>query len=131
MVNASVPLSPMKRSANSLPIRTMAEGTWIYDFMDKNWSFPTDNAPPQSEDEGDTNSLQHPPASRIQSLRCNGSYEPIRKWKEGYRWTWLNEILRLEGQGDHAAHPTCEGFATECVVRDHARHPLHRLETCR
>ncbi|KAJ6542094.1 hypothetical protein DFH09DRAFT_929200 [Mycena vulgaris] len=64
--------------------------------------------------------------------------------------TWLDEMLRGEGRGDHAAHPKCvcgdprcehgvaeirckdcdgcEGFAIKCVVRDHERSPLHRLE---
>ncbi|KAJ7141036.1 hypothetical protein C8R44DRAFT_604776, partial [Mycena epipterygia] len=67
-----------------------------------------------------------------------------------YRWTWLNELLRVEGRGDHAGHPQCvcghphckrglaevrckdcdgcEGLAVECVVREHGRNPLHRLE---
>ncbi|KAJ6522124.1 hypothetical protein DFH09DRAFT_1251026 [Mycena vulgaris] len=66
--------------------------------------------------------------------------------------TWLDEMLRGEGRGDHAAHPRCvcgdprcergvaeirckdcdgcEGLAIKCVVRDHERSPLHRLEVC-
>ncbi|KAJ7677642.1 hypothetical protein B0H17DRAFT_892319, partial [Mycena rosella] len=63
---------------------------------------------------------------------------------------WLNELLRGEGRGDHAAHPLCicghphcnkgraelrckdctgcEGFSAECIVREHERNPLHRVE---
>ncbi|KAJ6524642.1 hypothetical protein DFH09DRAFT_1046744 [Mycena vulgaris] len=64
--------------------------------------------------------------------------------------SWLDELLRGEGRGDHAGHPKCvcgdprcghevaeirckdcdgcEGFAIKCIVRDHERNPLHRLE---
>ncbi|KAJ7093330.1 hypothetical protein B0H15DRAFT_776920 [Mycena belliarum] len=74
----------------------------------------------------------------------------MRKWKVLYQWTWLNELLRGEGRGDYGAfarcicgHPTCqrgkaevrckdcdgcEGYATACMVRDHLRNPLHRVE---
>ncbi|KAJ7120853.1 hypothetical protein C8R44DRAFT_920339, partial [Mycena epipterygia] len=74
----------------------------------------------------------------------------IKKWKDMYRWLWLNEVLRSEGRGDHAGHPSCvcghpsckggvaelwckdcdgcECLSEECIVRDHERNPLHRLE---
>ncbi|KAJ6575960.1 hypothetical protein DFH09DRAFT_915004 [Mycena vulgaris] len=77
-------------------------------------------------------------------------YKPLKKWKVKYRWSWLNEMLRTEGRGDHVGHPLCvcghpsckrgraefrckdchgcEGFSAECTVRDHARNPLHRIQ---
>ncbi|KAJ7145502.1 hypothetical protein C8R46DRAFT_918383, partial [Mycena filopes] len=75
---------------------------------------------------------------------------PVRTWKTHYRAQWLDEILRSDGRGDHVAHPTCvcghphcssgvaevrcqdcdgcELLATECMVREHASNPLHRVE---
>ncbi|KAJ7733642.1 hypothetical protein B0H16DRAFT_1210260, partial [Mycena metata] len=74
----------------------------------------------------------------------------VKVWKERYRFRWLEELLRGEGRGDHAAHamcvcdhPSCRGgmaeirckdcyggelLSVECIVRDHARNPLHRIE---
>ncbi|KAJ7827921.1 hypothetical protein B0H13DRAFT_2240976 [Mycena leptocephala] len=77
-------------------------------------------------------------------------YRPVKKWKERYRYNWLNEVLRAEGRGDHVAHAKCvcrhpdcksgmaearckdchgcELLAKECMVREHERNPLHRVE---
>jgi hypothetical protein len=91
------------------------------------------------------------------SLSCNLSakpapsqYDPIKKWKLRYRSLWLDELVRGEGRGDHAGnvkcacgHPKCaggiaetrckdcqgcEGLALDCIVREHERNPLHRIQ---
>ncbi|KAJ7092128.1 hypothetical protein C8R43DRAFT_908179, partial [Mycena crocata] len=67
-----------------------------------------------------------------------------------YRDAWLDELLRGEGRGDHAAHPRCvcehphcqkavaevrcrdchgcELLSIECMIREHQRCPLHRVQ---
>ncbi|KAJ7107449.1 hypothetical protein C8R44DRAFT_885462 [Mycena epipterygia] len=96
VVSAAVSASPSKPGASNPFGRPNAEGTWIYDFMDNDWAFPGQDLQAQSdsESEAETKSKREP-------------YKPLKKWKEGYRWTWLNELLRVEGRGDHAGHPQC------------------------
>ncbi|KAJ6484283.1 hypothetical protein DFH09DRAFT_1252934 [Mycena vulgaris] len=126
--------------------------------MDNDWTFPVEEPQAQSEDEdGD---VAAPPESSSSSSeseeaskkkrRGREPYKPLKKWKVRYRSSWLDELLRSEGRGDHAWHPKCvcgdprcehgvaeirckdcdgcEGFAAKCIVRDHERNPLHRLE---
>ncbi|KAJ7433327.1 hypothetical protein FB451DRAFT_1419776 [Mycena latifolia] len=52
MVSAAVPTSPAKRVAVPPP-RPDGESTWIYNFMDNDWSFPLEDQPPPSGDEAD------------------------------------------------------------------------------
>ncbi|KAJ7471708.1 hypothetical protein B0H11DRAFT_2237257 [Mycena galericulata] len=126
------------------------QDTWIYDFIDNDWTLPVDEQPHADLDEaGDA---ANPPQSSSDSepeTRKREPYRPVKKWKEKHRSTWLDELLRGEGRGDHdyrdcvCGHPQCQrGWATvrckdchgcellaaTCMVRDHERNPLHRIQ---
>ncbi|KAJ7431719.1 hypothetical protein FB451DRAFT_1573587 [Mycena latifolia] len=149
IVSAAVPASPSKPAVVYPPRRTDDDQTWIYDFMDNDWSFAVEEPPPHSDDEEDVPEERDSEVEDDATLKRE-PYRPLKKWKGRYRWTWLNELVRGEGRGDHAGHPTCvcehpscqggvaelrckdchgcEGLAAECMVREHRRNPLHRIE---
>jgi hypothetical protein len=73
--------------------------------------------------------------------------DPLAQWVLHSRIEFLREILLLEGRGDHRAYSVCAscriGKATyrcgdcmsggemvcqKCLVRQHCRYPLHRVE---
>ncbi|KAJ7113288.1 hypothetical protein C8R43DRAFT_1138715 [Mycena crocata] len=76
------------------------------------------------------------------------SDNPLRQWLNGYRVTFLDELLRLEGRGDYRFQTMCAGcavdsvyasyrckdcfsdalFCKDCVVKEHRDNPLHRIE---
>lgn len=152
----------------SLPAEpNVARESWIYDFMDNDWSFPEEmrpeaddvqpppDSPSPSGDEDETPNAREPvgrPKLHAIAISPFAQYRPVKVWKERYRFRWLEELLRGEGRGDHAAHamcvcdhPSCRGgmaeirckdcyggelLSVECIVRDHARNPLHRIEVC-
>ncbi|KAJ7645775.1 hypothetical protein B0H17DRAFT_449366 [Mycena rosella] len=150
VVSAAVSASPSKPGASNPFGQPNAEGTWIYDFMDNDWAFPGQDLQAQSDVDDNDAPDSSESESEAETKSKREPYKPLKKWKEGYRWTWLNELLRVEGRGDHAGHPQCvcghphckrglaevrckdcdgcEGLAVECVVREHGRNPLHRLE---
>ncbi|KAJ7611090.1 hypothetical protein DFH06DRAFT_1016313 [Mycena polygramma] len=88
--------------------------------------------------------------SKISLNLIGAQYRPVKKFKDFYRHAWLDEIVRGEGRGDHAGHPKCvcghadcsldvsevrckdchgcELLAAACMVREHSRNPLHRME---
>ncbi|KAJ7178238.1 hypothetical protein C8R46DRAFT_1346442 [Mycena filopes] len=146
----SIPLPPTALAAPPLATEAHRNGTWIYDFMDNDWTFGEDvrpqddiNEPPGSAASSDSESEDEAPTARE-------PYRPVKTWKERYRSRWLEELLRGEGRGDHIAHPRCvcghpacasevgevrckdcyggELLGIQCAVRDHARSPLHRVE---
>ncbi|KAJ6597135.1 hypothetical protein DFH09DRAFT_1072042 [Mycena vulgaris] len=152
---AVAPVSPSKPQVAYGPRRNDGEESWIYDFMENDWTFPVDEPQPHSEDEDQAGGAEEPPDSseaeaHDEKTRKRQPYKPIKKWKAKYRSRWLDELLRSKGRGDHAAHPKCvcrhpdceggvaevrckdcdgcEGFSVECIVRDHEQSPLHRLE---
>ncbi|KAJ6523886.1 hypothetical protein DFH09DRAFT_1329751 [Mycena vulgaris] len=151
-VSVVVPASPSKAAVVYPSCDGRNKDTWLYDFMDNDWTFPVEEQ--QQESEEDT---EEPPASSGSSNESEAPipkkcqpYKPLKKWKVKYYWSWLNEMLRTEGRGDHVGHPLCvcghlsckrghaefrckdchgcEGFSAECTVRDHARNPLHRIQ---
>ncbi|KAK7030015.1 hypothetical protein R3P38DRAFT_3314632 [Favolaschia claudopus] len=140
------PPSPVKPSLPKAAPAVNPQGSWIYDFVDNDWALPQLNS--------DTEDL--PPASEIASSGSETEvptkrepYRPVKKWKERYRAEFLDELLRTEGRGDHiyttchCGHPGCAGepamfrckdcdgcelLSKPCIVREHHRHPLHRVE---
>ncbi|KAJ6476812.1 hypothetical protein C8R45DRAFT_833720, partial [Mycena sanguinolenta] len=73
--------------------------------------------------------------------------DPLRQWVEDYRTSYLEEVLRLEGRGDHIHYVTCclcgagdadhrcrdclgggELMCRTCVVDGHRRLPFHPIE---
>ncbi|KAJ6532198.1 hypothetical protein DFH09DRAFT_1093028 [Mycena vulgaris] len=148
MVNAKAPASPSKPTT-VYPPRPVNGGTWLYDFMDNDWTFPDEGQPP-SEDEPEPPSSSSSESEDNEPVNKCLPYKPLKKWKVKHRSNWLDEVLRGEGRGDYAAHPMCicdhpdcehgvaelrckdcdgcEGFSVKCIVRDHRQNPLHRLQ---
>ncbi|KAJ6529050.1 hypothetical protein DFH09DRAFT_1412508 [Mycena vulgaris] len=150
VVNARAAASPSK-PATVYPSRPADGGTWIYDFMDNDWTFPADEGqPPSEDDEPEPPSSSSSESEGEEPVNKRQPYKPLKKWKVKHRSNWLDEMLRGEGRGDHAAHPRCvcdhpacdgglaevrcmdcdgcEGLSVKCIVRDHQRSPLHRVE---
>ncbi|KAJ7079804.1 hypothetical protein B0H15DRAFT_953890 [Mycena belliarum] len=149
VISVAAPASPTKPGLAYPPHRTSEDQTWLYDFVDNDWTFAADEHPPESDAEGNGEEPSSSEPEDPQRLKRE-PYAPLKRWKGQYRWQWLNELVRGEGRGDHTGHPLCvcehpscrrdiaelrckdchgcEGFATECMVREHARNPLHRIE---
>jgi hypothetical protein len=72
---------------------------------------------------------------------------PLRQWAEDHRETYLAELLRHEGRGDHATEPGCtqctkgaadhrcsdclgggELLCSSCIVTAHRQMPFHRIQ---
>ncbi|KAF7345208.1 CxC2 domain-containing protein [Mycena sanguinolenta] len=81
------------------------------------------------------------------SREARDSDNPLRQWAEDYRATYLEEVLRLEGRGDHRHYETCrlcgrgsadhrcreclgggELMCHGCIVDGHHRLPFHQIE---
>ncbi|KAJ6524914.1 hypothetical protein DFH09DRAFT_1095930 [Mycena vulgaris] len=136
MVNAKAPASPSKPTT-VYPPRPVNGGTWLYDFMDNDWTFPDEGQPP-SEDEPEPPSSSSSESEDNEPVNKCLPYKPLKKWKVKHRSNWLDEVLRGEGRGDYAAHPMCicdhpdcehgvaelrckdcdgcEGFSVKCIV---------------
>ncbi|KAK7029968.1 CxC2 domain-containing protein [Favolaschia claudopus] len=140
------PPSPVKSSVPQVSHANNPGGSWVYDFVDNDWALPQPNS--------DTEDL--PPVSEIASSGSETEgptkrepYRPVKKWKDRYRNDFLDEFLRVEGRGDHVyatcicGHPECDRGTAEfrckdchgcellskvCMLRDHRRRPLHRVE---
>ncbi|KAJ7817081.1 hypothetical protein B0H13DRAFT_2242339 [Mycena leptocephala] len=118
--------------------------------MDNDWTFPIGQENLAAEDSEEQLPDTSSSGSETEVPLKREPYRPVKKWKERYRYNWLNEILRAEGRGDHVAHTKCvcrhpdcksgvaearckdchgcELLAKECMVREHERNPLHRVE---
>ncbi|PPQ85412.1 LOW QUALITY PROTEIN: hypothetical protein CVT25_006334 [Psilocybe cyanescens] len=77
---------------------------------------------------------------------CTAADDPLKEWVEHDRECDLQEILRLDGQGDYARYPHCykcnsqeavyqcvdcdqiDMFCGGCVVKNHAVNPLHCIQ---
>ncbi|KAF7353234.1 CxC2 domain-containing protein [Mycena sanguinolenta] len=81
------------------------------------------------------------------SREARDSDNPLRQWVEDYRTSYLEEVLRLEGRGDHRHYATCrvcgsghadyrcreclgggELMCRTCIVDGHRRLPFHSIE---
>lgn len=73
--------------------------------------------------------------------------DPLRQWAEDHLEIFLQEVLRLEGRGDHRSYDICRGCAIgkgeyrckdcmgggellckECLLKRHAQLPFHRVQ---
>ncbi|KAJ7442097.1 hypothetical protein B0H11DRAFT_1724840, partial [Mycena galericulata] len=73
--------------------------------------------------------------------------DPFRQWAEDHRETFLTEVLRLEGRGDHASYTTCsrcldgnadhrcsdclgggELLCSRCILNGHRQLPFHKIQ---
>ncbi|KAJ7469422.1 hypothetical protein FB451DRAFT_1476206 [Mycena latifolia] len=63
--------------------------------------------------------------------------DPLRQWAEDHQDSFLAELLRGEGRGDHRAHTTCRDYCLggeSCIVSIawcnwHRQLPFHRIQT--
>ncbi|KAJ7271751.1 hypothetical protein C8J57DRAFT_1226330 [Mycena rebaudengoi] len=119
--------SPTKRRARLSPrvdphVPRPPGETWIYDFMDNNFSFANDEAEEEVEGDGDVSEEVEAEEVAAEAAKTHkprakrASDDPLAQWVLNDRDRFLDELLRHEGRGDYS-----DGA--------HAVNPLHRIET--
>ncbi|KAJ7029115.1 hypothetical protein C8F04DRAFT_1289081 [Mycena alexandri] len=114
MVGLSVPVAATGLSLASTSGPSPPGETWLYDFVDNDWTFPEGQG--QSEVEEDAVPASSSSESEADLPTKREPYRPVKTWKERYRVRWLDEILCREGRGDHVAHPRIGGGALQGLL---------------